>query len=147
MWGSGDTGLMLRNNSLQLFSRVATEVKAAKELTQFSTPPTPLSDNCRCRLFLEATAEGLLGTFEKLYVILWLESTSAVACLLNYDHIGYDLSQKSTISKILSKRKVKEREKLTFCQDRTCIEISAFASTGWHKFVIKCIFKAKTKKA
>lgn len=70
-----------------------------------------------------------------------------VACLLNYIHIEYAVSQKGTISKILSKRKVRKREKLTFCQDRTCTEISACASTGRHKVVIKCVFKAETKKA
>lgn len=122
---------MLRNHSLQLFSSVATEVKAAEELNAIFLSPRPFSATCRCRLFLEATAEVFCWVpLKNLGDILWLEYTSAGACLLNNNHIGYDLSQKSTISKILSKRKVREREKLTFCQNRTCIERSAFASTG-----------------
>lgn len=63
---------MLRNKSLQLFSVVATEVKAAEELRLFPPPPPPFSANCRYRLFLEATAEIFCSVSAKLCVIVLL---------------------------------------------------------------------------
>lgn len=121
------------------FAGLRALVKAGEEFGQFSphfsAKKIVLRSLCR---------NDFLGVFAELSFLLWLVYTS-VNCLL--DRTGCSVSQKSLISEILSRRRVWERGKLTFYQDRTCLKINPFASAGSHKVVIKCIFKAKTKKA
>lgn len=67
------------------------------------------------------------------YPSWWDKSFAGLRVLVK---AGEEFGQFSPL--LLSRRRVWERGKLTFCQDRTCLKISPFASAGSRKVVIKC---------